>query len=58
VVTVAKELIHEGRIGWWSGKGYALCGAVITKAEYKDSFFGLFGPSVNCPGCKAAKKGR
>lgn len=50
---MAKALIHEGTVSWWSGKGTALCGAVIPKAEYKGFF-----TSVTCKACKQAKKGR
>jgi hypothetical protein len=49
---MAKEILHEeASRSWWHGTSTTLCGVTLSNV-YTAGWF----QSVNCPGCKAAKR--
>jgi len=49
-----KDVVHQGKRSWWSGKVTTLCG--LTFDESCDEEPGWF-VSVTCPACKRIKRG-
>ena len=53
---MSKELVHDATSSWWNGDIKILCGLTFKGGKgWKDRFFAI---SINCPQCKAAKKGK